>query len=97
MLCEHLRHLEQAIVATGIRETFRGRPWSMNCREWVYFDCYIDTDAVSRSFALSNCVNVHAHRGTHDGDERGFVCTHCQDAIMGAYEPKPGIKVFKGE
>lgn len=96
MLCEHLRPLEQAIAGAGIRETFRGKPWSMNCREWVYFDCYIDTDAVARAFSFSDCVKVHAHRGTHDGEERGFVCSCCHDAVIGAYEPKPGMKVFKG-
>ena len=46
MICEHLRALEQAILARGIRETFRGKAWSQNCREWVYFDCFIDTAAV---------------------------------------------------
>ena len=96
MLCEHLRPLEQAIITAGIRETFRGRPWSMNCREWVYFDCYIDTDSVLKAFSFLDCVSVHAHRGTHDGQEKGFVCSRCQDAIMGAYEPTPRMKVFKG-
>jgi len=97
MLCEHLRPLEEAIVAAGVRETFRGKAWSMNCREWVYFDCYIDTDSVSRAFSFPDCVKVHAHRGTHDGQERGFECAQCHDAIMGAYEPRPGMKVFQLE
>ena len=30
--------MEQALIARGIRENYRGQPWSMNCREWVYFD-----------------------------------------------------------
>lgn len=96
MICEHLRHLEQAIIARGIPETFRGKAWSLNCREWVYFDCYIDTDAVSKAMSLPACVQVHAHRGTHDGQERGFVCATCHDAIMGLYEPAPGATTFKG-
>lgn len=96
MICEHLRPLEQAIIALGARETFRGQPWSQNCREWVYFDCYIDTEAVSHSFPLPACVKAHAHRGTHDGQERGFVCSQCHDAIMGQYEPGVGVLTFKG-
>jgi len=83
MTCEHLRPLEHAIIARGIRETYRGKAWSQNCREWVYFDCFIDTAAVRRSLAIPGWVVEHSHRGTHDGEERGFVCSHCHDAIMG--------------
>ena len=46
MTCEHLRPLEQAIIGCGIRETFRGSAWSKNCREWVYFDCYLDIETI---------------------------------------------------
>jgi len=96
MTCEHLRPLEQAILSGGMRETFRGQAWSNNCREWVYFDCYIDAASVRRHFALAECVKDHAHRGTHDGQERGFVCSTCWDAIIGAYEPSTGLAVFRG-
>ena len=94
MTCEHLRALEQAIQERGIRETFRGAAWSRNCREWVYFDCFIDTDAVRGRFTLADCVQEHLHRGTHDGQERGFVCSQCHDGIMGIYEPAQGGVVF---
>jgi hypothetical protein len=77
MLCEHLRLLETAIASKGIRETFRGQAWSNNCREWVYFDCYIDQEKVRSNFALPDCVQEHSHRGTHDGEESGFVCHAC--------------------
>ena len=43
MVCEHLYPLEQALLAAGIAETYRGQPWSRNCREWVYFDADLDT------------------------------------------------------
>jgi hypothetical protein len=46
MTCESLDSPEEAILAEGIRESFRGKAWSENCREWVYFDCFIDTAAV---------------------------------------------------
>ena len=96
MTCEHLKPLEAAIIARGIRETFRGQAWSLNCREWVYFDCFIDTAAVRRAFALPSCVSEHVHRGTHDGQERGFVCSNCHDGIMGSYEPVAGGAIFTG-
>ena len=96
MICEHLRPLEQAILAHGIRETFRGQAWSLNCREWVYFDCFIDTTSVRANLVLSDCVQEHLHRGTHDGQERGFVCSQCYDGVMGSYEQNAGIVVFSG-
>ena len=96
MTCEHLRALERAILARGIRETSRGQAWSQNCREWVYFDCYIDTGAVRERFALADCVKEHTHRGTHDGSERGFDCEKCHDGVMGLYAPMPGTPVFRG-
>lgn len=84
------------MLARGIRETFRGQSWSLNCREWVYFDCYIDTESVRRSFVLAECVQKHQHRGTHDGQERGLVCSQCHDGIMGSYDLAPAAVVFSG-
>ena len=48
--CEHLAPVEQWLAAHGFEETYRGQAWSDNCREWVYFDCYIDLAAVRRRF-----------------------------------------------
>ena len=96
MTCEHLRQLEQAMLSGGMRETYRGQAWSKNCREWVYFDCFIDAASIRQKFNLATCVSDHAHRGTHDGQERGFICSSCWDAIMGAYEPSDGLAVFRG-
>ncbi|HWZ45088.1 MAG TPA: hypothetical protein VNW97_16555 [Candidatus Saccharimonadales bacterium] len=94
MTCEHLRPIEEAILAAGIPETYRGQAWSDNCREWVYFDCYIDIDAVRQRFSLAPCVHDHIHRGTHDGRERGLECSTCHDGIMGSYGPVE--RVFQG-
>ncbi len=97
MTCHHLQPIEQAIMNRGIRETFRGRPWSSNCREWVYFDCcYLDLPAIRAKHPLPPCITDHIHRGTHDGEERGLVCGECHDAVMGSYEAKPGMVVFDG-
>ena len=89
MTCEHLNRLEQAIAAAGFEETFRGAAWSKNCREWVYFDCVLPSDAVRIAFGRAECVRDHAHRGTHDGQESGFVCEVHKDGIMGHH---PGVR-----
>jgi len=96
MICERLRPIEESIQARGIRETFRGQAWSANCREWVYFDCFIDLAAVRSKLALADCVCDHVHRGTHDGQERGFYCSQCNDGVMGRYDAVPGATVFAG-
>jgi hypothetical protein len=94
MLCEHLRTLETAIASKGIRETYRGQAWSNNCREWVYYECYLDLAELRRTFVLAECVKDHVHRGTHDGSERGVECTEHWDAIMGSYEVMESWVVF---
>lgn len=90
MLCEHLRPLEKEIIARNVAETFRGQAWSDNCREWVYFDCVLDLAALRARFSFAACVVDHEHRGTHDGQESGFVCEQCKDAVMGRHPADPG-------
>jgi len=97
MTCEHLRQLESEILAAGIQETFRGQAWSDNCREWVYFDCYFDRKSIRSRIEFAACVRDHEHRGTHDGQEAGFVCAQCHDAIMGLHpsQVKDGPIIFR--
>lgn len=90
MVCEHLSALEEEIIAHGVSETFRGQAWSDNCREWVYFDCVLDLAVLRARFSFAPCVEDHHHRGTHDGQESGFVCEQCKDAIMGRHPADPG-------
>lgn len=85
MVCEHLQPLETDLKQAGFNETYRGRPWSKNCREWIYFDCLLDLAALRARLQLADSVIDHVHRGTHDGSEVGFVCTCSWDAIMGVH------------
>lgn len=98
MVCEHLIELERALVRAGFPETFRGQAWSQNCREWVYFDCILPVAAVRRKFAFAACVQDHAHLGTHDGQEAGFVCEIHQDGVMGRHpDTASGVRTFQPE
>lgn len=85
MVCEHLSALETEMLARGVKETARGQVWSRNCREWVYFDCFLDIPALRARFNFAPCVTDHIHRGTHDGQEAGLVCDQCWDAVMGVH------------
>ena len=96
MVCEHLEKLEQELLRSGMQETFRGRAWSQNCREWVYFRCILDRTALRKRLPFAACVQDHEHLGTHDGQEAGFVCQECKDAIIGEHPNSqtnsPGFK-----
>ena len=81
--CEHLRPLEKEIQATGIKETFRGQAWTDNCREWVYFDCYLDVEKIRERFQLPLFVETHVNEDPKSGYEEGLVCSQCKDGIMG--------------
>jgi hypothetical protein len=93
-LCTHLRPVEDALTQAGAKELSRGQAWSKNCREWVYVDRFLDTGAILTEFQLPPCVEAYVHRGTHDGSERGIVCTEHQDAIMGPVDPSPDRPSF---
>lgn len=83
MVCEHLAALEAELAARDVTETYRGQPWTANCREWVYFDIVFETDSVARRLELGPTVVVHENNDKRSGLERGFVCEACKDGIIG--------------
>jgi hypothetical protein len=95
MVCNHLIELEKALIAEGYKETFRGKAWSDNVREWVYFDVCLDIPKVRERFVFDSCVVDHEHLGTHDGQEAGFVCMEHDDGIMGVHPQfSRGVETF---
>jgi hypothetical protein len=95
MLCEHLQPLEAELKAIGVKETFRGQPWSSNCREWVFFDCYLDQAALRQRMKLAEVIEDHSISERFQGEERGFVRREHHDGIMGLYEPKSDRPTIK--
>jgi hypothetical protein len=95
MICDHLRPLEDELKKAGVKETYRGQAWSRNCREWVYFDCYLDTAAIQKRLALPAVIESHVNDDPRSGQERGLVCNEHHDAIIGLYEPQAGKPVIK--
>ena len=96
-MCEHLQPLENYLKAEKIPETFRGQAWSDNCREWVYFDCVLETESLRSRFRFPSFVVKHENTDERSGTELGLVCTLCKDAIMGLHpnqcsSSKPTIK-----
>jgi hypothetical protein len=84
-LCEHLKVAEEYVRNQGGRVISSGRPWSANCHIWVYFDTLLDCDRLIKGLGLASCIQIHDHRGTHDGSERGIVCSIHHDGIMGPH------------
>lgn len=71
MICEHLYPLKIEIIKHGVKEIWRGKAWSMNCNEWVYYDCYLNNKALRKKFIFPDFIIEHTHHGTHDGQESG--------------------------
>lgn len=65
---------------------------SHNCREWVYFNVVLDTTALQERFCFGPTIVVHENLDPKSGQERGFVCTTCHDAVIG---PLTGNSVFR--
>ncbi len=86
MVCEHLIKLEQELIERGIAVISRGQAWTDNCREWVYFDCYLNIPVIRKKIIFDSCVMDHEHLGSHDGSEAGLVCSVHHDAIMGVHK-----------
>jgi hypothetical protein len=57
-MCEHLTALENELKSKGLKETYRGQPWSGNCREWVYYDCVLDVEKLKSRYNFSPCVTI---------------------------------------
>lgn len=87
-MCPCLKPLDDLLKARGYQENFRGQPWSVKCREWVYYPVVFDQPGVRSRLSLPASVKDHEHRGTHDGSEAGFVCSLHDDAVMGEH---PGV------
>lgn len=84
-VCEHLRPLEDELVAKKLAITFAGRPWSANCRHWIYFDALLECEALKRRLALAPCIEVHVNDDPRSGREKGLVCGTCKDAVIGLH------------
>jgi len=92
MVCEHLAPLEDELNRANIKETYRGKAWTKNCREWAYFDVVLDTSALAARLSFPPCVKIHENLDQKSGLERGFECEECNDGIMGLVS---GAEIFR--
>lgn len=82
-MCEHLIDLENYIKKLNIVETYRGKAWSDNCREWIYYDCYFNIEKIRLRFDFPKFIINHSNDDIRSGLEEGFVCSKCKDGIIG--------------
>jgi hypothetical protein len=91
-MCTHLQVLENYIKEKKVAETFRGKAWSNNCNEWVYFDCILDTEKLKEKLNLDKCIKTHDYIDIKVANELGLVCETCKDGIMGQNPKSPLTK-----
>jgi len=84
-MCEHLTALDNELKEKGIKETFRGQPWSNNTREWVYYDCVLVLDKIRKRHNFSEFIGTHVNDDNKSGMESGFYCERCKDGVMGIH------------
>lgn len=93
-MCKHLAELENELKSKSIKETYRGQPWSDNCREWVYFDCVLDVEKIKSRYNFTPCVTISRNDDQRSGRELGFYCEQCRDAVMGLHPEDGKGKVY---
>ena len=84
-MCEHLKILDNELKTKGIRETFRGKAWGENCREWVYYDCVLNLEKLRQRFNFPGFVKAYTNSDNKSGMEAGFYCELCKDGIIGIH------------
>ena len=84
-VCEHLRALEDELVASGRKIPYAGRPRSAHCRYWIAFDVLLDCGALKKRPKLGDGVTVHVNDDPRSGREIGLVYGACKDAIIGVH------------
>lgn len=90
-ICEHLQPVLDDLLKQGAKISSAGVAWSQNCRTWVYLaDVLLDVDSLRQRLNLPAEIEVHTHRGTHDGSEHGLYCSAHHDAIMGRHPDLAG-------
>ena len=89
-MCEHLSPLEKELHSRNIKETFRGEAWSVNCREWIYYDCYLNCKSIINRLHLPAFVAHSINNDPRSGLEEGLFCEQCKDAILGYHRTLDG-------
>lgn len=84
-ICEHLAPMLHHLITEGRKIVSCGQPWSNNCHLWIYFDSVLDCEGLLGKFDGADAVEIHDHRGTHDGAERGLYCRVHHDGLMGMH------------
>lgn len=96
MVCEHLRALDEELTAAGIPVDYRERqPRACHCRAWTRFSRYLDLNSIRARMNFPACVEEHEWNDIWTGNERGFVCTVHDDAVIGDYAIDPARPVIR--
>ena len=84
-MCDHLAQLDKELKERGIKETFRGQPWTANTREWVYYDCVLVLDKIRNRYIFPEFIESHVNNDDKSGMEAGFYCDRCKDGVIGIH------------
>ena len=95
MICEHLRAVDLELTKQGLEVIYKDtKPWSKQCRRWTRYACVLDLESLRRRLSIPDCVTDHLHDDIWTGNERGFYCEICHDAVIGDYDNRNGHPII---
>jgi tetratricopeptide (TPR) repeat protein len=92
-LCEHLKRVEDYLVALGIKILDPAWRFGPNGEITVHYDAWLDISSLREKFQLDPCVGISEWDDRRGSDGRGFVCTVHQDSIEGYYHRRPDTPI----
>jgi len=83
--CEHLRPLEDAILAAGVPFAPIVSPYAENHTTWFMCDATFDEPSLRRRLLLPEFVTYTEYDGRVAGSDATFACARCDHAILGCH------------
>lgn len=82
--CTHLEKLEEYIFSLRIKVLTEGRYWGDDCGYFLYFDCVLNKESLTKRFNFKYPVEFEEWDGLSAGQEAGFYCRECKTGVVGS-------------
>ncbi len=83
--CEHLRPVEEAVLAAGVRFGPIMSPWCNDSTTWFMCAATFDEPSLRKRLELPDFVRYSEYDGRVAGADATFACTRCDHAILGLH------------
>ncbi|MCB0704211.1 MAG: hypothetical protein KDC34_02835 [Saprospiraceae bacterium] len=84
---DQIRSIAEYLYKQQIPVTFFGKAWSGCTNNWIYFDTYLDIEALTALFNLGEHIEIHENLDPRSGLEKGFIDKNTGEGLMGKLKP----------